>query len=309
MLKRSNNNVFYKWNTLSFKEKSFAIALVLPALAILCLTILFPLWELVRLSFYKYSFFNLNRITWNDFDNYKTLFHKTEFLGAFLRTIWFVFFTVVLQLIFGFGTALLLNRNIKVRDFMRGLLLLPWTIPTLVVAVVWLWIYQPQYGILNYLLEKLHIINRVVNWVGEMGTAMPSVIVAATWKQMPLMMVMILAALQTVPRELEEAALIDGANYFQRFFSVILPSIRSVLKSVILISVIVNFQMFVLFYTMTRGGPVEATTTLSIYTYETAFMGFDIGKGASVGVIWLIFLVLFATLYNKFFKQTEAYSV
>jgi multiple sugar transport system permease protein len=293
--------------SMSFKEKLFAIGLIVPAIAMLCLTILFPLAEVVRLSFYKYSLLNLDKITWNNFGNYKVLFANSEFINAFARTLWFVIGTVMFQVFFGLGIALLLNRRIRGRNFFRGLLFLPWTIPTLVVAVVWLWIYQPHYGILNYLCQTFQISAKNINWLGEMNTAMPSIIVAAVWKQMPLMMVMILAALQTIPRELEEAALIDGANFRQRLFTVTLPGISSVLKNLMLLSIIINFQMFILFNTMTGGGPVRATTTLAIYTYETAFVGFNMGKGAAIGVIWLAFLVIFALVYSQFARRTEEY--
>ena len=290
-----------------FYDKLFAIGLILPAALMLCLTIVLPLLEVIRMSFHNYSLLNMNQIKWNNFANYQLLFTDPELLFAFLRTFYYVVVTVALNLVIGFTIALLLNREIKSRNFLRGLFFLPWTFPTLVAAVVWLWIYQPQYGIFNYLLQTCDLISRHVNWLGELNTAMPAVIVASVWKQTPLMMVMILAALQTVPRDLEEAAVIDGASSSQRFFNVTIPCIMGVLKTVILSSIITNFQMFALFFVMTGGGPVRATTTLAIYTYEAAFMQFNLGKGEAVGVLWLVFLVVFTVTYNRILSKKEAF--
>ena len=134
---------------------------------------------------------------------------------------------------------------------------------------------QPQYGVLNYILRSLGLISQNVNWLSSTKTAMASVIVAAVWRQLPFMMVMLLAGLQTVPQDLIEAAVIDGAGKGQVFANITLPSIMSVIKTVTLTAIIGNFQMFTLFYNMTAGGPVRATTTLTVYTYETAFMSYD----------------------------------
>ncbi len=290
-----------------FRDKAFAFLLIVPAAIMLLITIIIPLTEVIRMSFYNYSLLSINQIEWNNFFNYRSLLKDIEFGQTFLRTFYYVMVTVLLNLILGFAIALLLNRNIKGRNFLRGLFFLPWTFPTLVVGVIWLWIYQPQYGILNYLLNQFHVIHQNINWIGEMNTAMPAVIAAAVWKQTPLMMVMILAALQTVPKDLEEAAVIDGAGTIPKFFNVTLPCIMSVLKTVTLTSIITNFQMFVLFFIMTGGGPVRATTTLTIYTYETAFMKFNLGKGAAIGVFWLLFLVMFSVVYNAILTRKEAY--
>jgi multiple sugar transport system permease protein len=290
------------------KDKIFASSLILPAAVMLCLTIILPLVEVIRMSFYNYSLLNLNQAAWNNFKNYRILFTDPEFGKTFIRTLYYVSVTVILDLLAGFTLALLLNRAIKGRNFLRGLLFLPWTFPTLVVAVVWLWIYQPQYGIFNYLLQTAHLITKNINWLGQMNTAMAAVIVAAVWKQTPLVMVMILAGLQTVSKDYEEAAMIDGATATQKFFKVTLPCIMGVVKAVSLISIITNFQMFVLFFTMTGGGPVRATTTLATYAYESAFMQFNLGKGAAVGVTWLVFLTMFTWVFNKILANKEAFA-
>ncbi len=289
------------------KKLLFAAGLILPAFAMLCLTIITPLANIIWMSFHDYSLLNIKNIRWNHFKNYTVLFREKEFWNSFLRTIIYVTATVAVQFVLGMAVALLLNKKFPGRNLMRGLIFLPWTIPTLIVAVIWMWIMQPQYGVLNYILRSLGLISANVSWLSSPKTAMASVIVAAVWRQLPFMMVMLLAGLQTVSQDLVEAAVIDGASRPQVFRHITVPSIMSVIKTVTLTAIIGNFQMFTLFYNMTAGGPVRATTTLTVYTYETAFMGYDLGKGAAIGVVWMVFLVGFGTLYNSRLSKSQFY--
>lgn len=279
----------------------FAVGLLSPAVLLLSFTIILPVILVIGMSFFKYNLLKLDQIEWNNFANYQSILSNPLFFDSFGRTLIYVFGTVSIQFTIGLCVALLLNcRSIRFSKLYRSLLFLPWTIPSLVVAVVWMFMYQPQYGIItNALSLQSH------NVLGEMNSAMFAVIIAAVWKQMPLMMIMLLSGLQTVPDNLKEAADIDGANSFQKFGSITLPCLMPVLKTVTLTSIITNFQMFVLFFTMTGGGPVRATTTLTIYTYETAFTGYNLGKGAAIGVCWLAFLVIFSVVYNKALSAKE----
>lgn len=288
-------------------DNIFAIGLILPAFLVLCLTILYPIFGVIRLSFFKYNLMAAHQIHWNNFENYKIIFSDSEFYHSFLVTIIYVTITVIVQFVIGMFLALLLTSEIRGRNAIRGLMFLPWTIPTVIGGFVWMWIFQPQYGILNFMLKSLHLINSEVNWLGQTNTALGGIIVAAVWKQAPLMMVMLISALQTVPKELSEAADIDGANAFQKLFKITMPCIMSVVKVLIILAVINNFQMFGLFFSMTGGGPSDATTSLAIYTYQTAFMKYDMGKGAAIGVVWMIFLVAFSVIFNNRMSKKQAY--
>ena len=302
-------SIFMEGEIMTRKTKTFlfAMGLVIPAFIMLCLTIITPLINIIWMSFHDYSLLDIKHIKWNDFKNYVILFHEKEFWNSFLRTIFYVAVTVGVQFVLGMAVALLLNKKFPGRNLMRGLIFLPWTIPTLIVAVIWMWIMQPQYGVLSYILRSLGIISENISWLSFPKTAMASVIVAAVWRQLPFMMVMLLAGLQTVPKDLVEAATIDGAGRCQVFRNITIPSIMSVIKTVTLTAIIGNFQMFTLFYNMTAGGPVRATTTLTVYTYETAFMSYNLGKGAAIGVVWMIFLLGFGTLYNLKLSKTSFY--
>ena len=279
----------------------FMIALLVPALAMLMVTIIIPVFIVIGMSFFRYNMMDINNIVWNNFANYKSIFATNEFVQTFGRTLKYVLGTVSIQFAIGMALALMLNtRWLRFKKVFRTFLFLPWTIPSLVVALVWMFIFQPQYGVANYIMGLGDY-----SILGSTSTAMLGVIVAAVWKQMPLMMIMLLSGLQTVPENLIEAAAIDGATGIQRFWTITIPCVMPVIKTVTLTSIVSNFQMFVLFFNMTGGGPVDATTTLPMYTYEIAFSGFDLGKGAAVGVLWLLFLVVFSTVYNKLLSAKE----
>lgn len=277
------------------------ICLLVPALAMLMVTIIIPVFVVIGMSFFRYNMMDINNIVWNNFANYKSIFATSEFADTFLRTIKYVLGTVSIQFVIGLALALMLNtRWLRFKKVFRTFLFLPWTIPSLVVALVWMFIFQPQYGVANYALGLGDY-----SILGSTNTAMLGVIIAAVWKQMPLMMIMLLSGLQTVPENLLEAAAIDGATGIQRFWTITIPCVMPVIKTVTLTSIVSNFQMFVLFFNMTGGGPVDATTTLPMYTYEVAFSGFDLGKGAAIGVLWLLFLVVFSTVYNRLLSAKE----
>ena len=184
----SAHSIFMEGEIMTRKTKTFlfAMGLVIPAFIMLCLTIITPLINIIWMSFHDYSLLDIKHIKWNDFKNYVILFHEKEFWNSFLRTIFYVAVTVGVQFVLGMAVALLLNKKFPGRNFMRGLIFLPWTIPTLIVAVIWMWIMQPQYGVLNYILRSLGIISENISWLSFPKTAMASVIVAAVWRQLHL---------------------------------------------------------------------------------------------------------------------------
>ena len=282
------------------KVNWFMVMLLVPAVAMLTVTIIIPVFVVIGMSFYHYNLLDMNNITWNNFANYRAVFKDAEFIRTFGRTLIYVCGTVVSQFFIGLGVALLLNsRSLKGRKMFRSLLFLPWTIPSLV-AVTWMFIFQPQYGIVNYLLNLGDY-----SVLGSPKTAMVGVVISAVWKQMPLMMIMLLSGLQTVPEDLKEAAEIDGATGLQKFLCITVPCIMPVVKTVTLTSIVSNFQMFVLFFTMTGGGPVNATETLSIYIYKKAFQKVDYSMAATAATILLVVCIFIAVFYVRQQKKVR----
>lgn len=281
-------------------DKLFGFLLTVPALAVLFVVVALPISKGIYVSFCDYKLSNLNDPVWNNFENYINLFKQGDIYKFFTNTILFVILTVVIQFILGLGIALLLNSKIKGRNIIRGAFLIPWTIPSVVVAILWRWMLHQQFGVINYLLFEANITKTVnVSWTLWPTLAMASIVIAAVWKQLPYMMVMILAGLQSVNVSLIEAAKIDGASPFKILIHVILPSIRPVIFTSVWIAVMSNFQMYTIIANMTGGGPVNATTTLSIAAYRAAFQSYNFGEGAAIGVLWLILLFVITLVNNR----------
>jgi multiple sugar transport system permease protein len=287
------------------QDTLFALALILPAFIILALVIFAPIARGIWMSFMDYTLATRNNPTWNDFENYRKLFASGEIFIYFKNTIVFVASVVTVEVVIGMIVALLLNTQIVARNVFRALFFLPWTIPSVVVALLFSWMLQPQYGVLNYLFVKAGIIDSPLVWTQHPQLAMVSIVAAAAWRLTPMMIVMFLAGLQSIPNELMEAARIDGANDVQVFRRVMLPLLTPVIATTVLISIINNFQQFTIIYNMTAGGPIDRTTTLSIATYSKAFTQFNMGLGSAIGVLWLAALVFFTVFYNRRFERNN----
>jgi len=289
------------------QDRLFGIALTLPAVVVLCITVFLPILKGIYVSFCEYKITNLNAPVWNNFENFSRLFKDGEILSYFRVTFIYVGLTVIIQFILGLIIALLLDSAIKGRNIYRGLFLIPWTIPSVVVAILWRWMLHQQFGVVNYILYQLGFTDTVnISWTMQSVNAMASVIIAAVWRQLPYMMVMLLAGLQSVDKSLVESATIDGASPLKTLLYVRLPAILPVVISSVWIAVMTNFQMYTIIKNMTGGGPVNATTTLSIAAYRAAFQSYDFGKGAAIGVLWLVLLTFITILSNK---MSEKYTM
>lgn len=286
----------------------FGFFLTIPALAVLAVSIAAPILKGVYMSFYKYGLPQVSgkkEAVWNSFENYKSLFRHSALSGGvqdyFLTTLKFVFWTVAVQFVLGLILALLLNTKIKGRGLFRGLFLIPWTIPSVVVASLWgRLLLNSSNGIINWILYHLGLIPTLTfDWTNSPKYAVAAVVMAAVWRQLPYMTVMLLAGLQSVDSSQLEAARIDGANYLQTLRAVTLPTIRPVVLSSVWIAIMNNFQMYTIIKLMTGGGPSEATYTMSIAAYQKAFQDYNFGQGAAIGVLWLLFLTVVTVIFNK----------
>lgn len=289
------------------KDILFAYALLVPAILVFLVVIFFPIVKGIAASFCDYTILNMKKgMVWNNFANYKKVWANGAFLKQLKTTLIFVFGTVSIEFIIGLALALLLNAEIRGRNMLRAAFLVPWTIPSIVVAVLWSWMFQAQFGVLNFLFSELGLLsNPYMEWLQNPKTAMLTIIVACVWRQTPYMIVMLLSALQSVRADLIEAAEIDGATYWQRLVCIILPSIKTVIGTTLITSFLSSFQQFTIIYNMTAGGPIDATTTLSLATYKLAFTSYDLGAGSALGVIWLVILGSIVTVYNVKSKRFD----
>lgn len=288
-------------------DSAFALLLICPALLVLGVTVLFPILKGIYVSFCDYKLSNLNAPVWNHFQNYSKLFRSGSIFTYFINTFVYVILTVVIQFLLGMSVALLLNSKIRGRNILRGAFLIPWTLPSVVVAILWRWMLQQQFGVINYLIYRAGITDTInISWTTDSVLAMAAVVIAAVWRQFPYMMVMLLAALQSVDQSLIDAARVDGASYWKTLKHIVIPSIRPVIISAVWIATMSNFQMYTIIANMTGGGPVESTTTLSLAAYKAAFQSYDFGKGAAIGVLWLVILAVVTLISNKLSEKYAA---
>ncbi|OSQ42698.1 carbohydrate ABC transporter permease [Thalassospira sp. MCCC 1A01428] len=222
---------------------------------------------------------------WVWFHNYIRALSSANFREAIWHTTYFAVISVGVEMIIGVMVALLLNEVFVGRTLLRAMLILPLALPTVVNAMMWRLIYNPDFGALNALLVQFGMLDAYRSWLGDPATALDMVIVADVWKNFPLVALIALAALQTVPKDLYEAATLDGAGMWNRFWRITLPAIMGPLSVALVLRTIEAFKVFDIIYVMTRGGPASSTKTVSFYVYQEAFAYMRVGSGASYALI------------------------
>lgn len=243
------------------------------------------------LSFTKWNLITAPEVV--GLDNFRRMLDDPLFWKATLNTVYYVGVTVPLVVVVSLAMALLLNRKIRGLGFFRTIYFLPVVSSMVAVAVMWRWMLNPDYGLVNAGLAVLGIDGP--SWLGDSTWAMPSIILVSVWREVGFYMIILLAALQGVPRNLLEAAAIDGAGPWQRFWGVTFPMISPSVFLVSIMALINNFQAFDLMYVMTEGGPQNATTNLVVYLYQQGFQYFDIGYGSAIALV-LFAMILAVTL-------------
>lgn len=279
-----------------------------PALVLLLATAYLPIIYALTLSFYERSAFD-PQSHFNGLDNFRWLLGQRELWASLWRSLVFTVGAVGFQLVFGLFFALLLNDAIRGRSLMRSLVILPYLLPTIVIGLVFRWIFNPDFGIVNQILLDLGIVSQPVNFFGGLKTAMPSVILATGWQYGSFAVLMILARLQSINPRMYEAARTCGAGSWRCFWDVTLPNLRTTLLLIALLRGIWMFNKFDLIWIITQGGPLNATQTLPIYVYKLAFRDFDFGRAAAACFVMFIVLLIASAAYFKFFNPTKEVEV
>jgi multiple sugar transport system permease protein len=280
---------------------------LLPALIYISVTMLYPFVYNLRMSFQDVTVrtFLADNAAWIGFDNYRTLLNDPGFRHAVWLSIVFTAGSLIFQFAIGFALALYFKRPFPGNGLFRALLLLAWMLPTVVSGSVFRWMFDGDFGVLNYALRELSLIDKNRYWLLDPDTALAGTILANIWVGIPFNMVLLLAGLQNIPPTLYEAASVDGANAWQRFWSLTLPLMRPVSLSVLLLGIIYTFKVFDLIYVMTGGGPVDATTVLPIETYNLSFKFFRFGEGAAAATMLLVALIGVALAYLFWTRREE----
>lgn len=279
--------------------------LISPALLVVLAMVFVPAINAILMSFQSYDLRRPSQIGFIGLDNYTAAFQDTLFWSSLLRTVLWVVFGVGFQFFFGFILALLLNKNFRGRGIVRSVSLIPWVTPGVLIGLMWRWIYDGSYGVLNDLLMKVHLIDTPIPFLAQQSTAFPSVIVTIIWQGIPFFALMILAGLQGVPTELYEAGDIDGANWFQKLFSITIPSLKNTIYVTTLLRIIWVANSVDVIFNMTGGGPAYASQTLSVYVFNKA-NALNLGYSSTMSIILTILLLLVAIPYLKnMFKNQE----
>lgn len=274
---------------------------ILPVFVVLIALVAYPLIYGVVVSF-----FNTDLAKQWDFvglQNFIKIFTQEHFQQSIFITFKFAICVVVGHFIVGTIFGLALNQKKRGVTFFRALLVLPWLFPDVVIALIFKWIANPLYGLLNNFLMDLGIIDKQISWLGSTQWAFIVVVIVCIWKGYPMVMVNVLAALQSVPSDILEAAKVDGANKVQIFFRVILPQIKPVLATTVILDVVWWFKHYTIVQMLTSGGPSNSTNVVSIGIYKEAFQYFNFGKASAMAVVVFIICFLVSKIFNKLLKD------
>jgi len=279
--------------------------LILPALIIILTVIFIPAVNAILMSFQNYDLRRPMNIGFVGIDTYIAVFKDQLFWQSLWKTVQWVVLGVGFQFIFGFGLALLLNKKFVGRGIARSVSLIPWVTPGVLIGLMWRWIYDGNYGVLNDILLKIGIIHEKIPFLAQQATAFPAVIVTIIWQGIPFFALMLLAGLQGIPGELYDAANVDGANGFQKLFKITIPLLKNTIFVTTLLRIIWVANSVDVIFNMTGGGPAYSTQTLSVYVFNKG-NSLNLGYAATMSIMLTFVLLLVAILYLKnIFKNQE----
>jgi ABC-type sugar transport system permease subunit len=284
------------------KESVLAIVLLLPAMIVIFGVLIFPLVTSLGLSFTDLKLTEPDSGSFIGFKNFITALKAPLFWAAIGRTTIFGVSTVLTEIILGVLIALLLNQQFKGKKIFRGLVMLPWALPYVVNGIMWKWMFDANYGAVNAFLTQTGIMESYRIWLGEPLSAIAIVIFANIWKETPVAVILIIAALQSIPKELYEAASIDGANGITKFKRITFPMLKPIITSLVVIKTIWALKEFDLVYIITKGGPANSTNLFSYYIYQHTFRFLDFGYGSALAYLLTILTIILAFFYMKSLK-------
>lgn len=300
MLAKRNKNV------LTFLKRNMAAYLfILPPLVLYGAFVLYPLVQTIGLSFTNWDGVSPTKqfVGWA---NYARMLKGDKlFARAFTHNLYWILLGTVSPIVIGLILAALLATRIKGRTFFRTVYFMPSVLSTMVVGIIWGWIYNPVFGLLNEVLKKIGLETLTRSWLGESQTALTALIIAAIWSYFGFCVVVFLAGLQNIDVSLYEAAQIDGANGIQRFFHITIPGLREVITMVTTYTLIGGFRVFDIVWVTTRGGPANATEVMSTYIYRNAFQQNYVGYGAAMALTLSTIIVVISIAFIRVRERSE----
>lgn len=287
-----------------WKRNGLYYVLLAPLVFIMLALYAFPISQSIYLAFTRYNYLEFNSTPqWIGFDNFVRFFTQRTGRQVLMNTLVFAVVAVTIETILGLALAVALNREFRFKGIARALILVPLMLAPVVVGYEWRWLYNDPYGLINYALMQLNIIDAPISWTTSAQTAMASVVIADAWNTTAFVAILCLGGLQSLPTEPIEAAKVDGASAWQRFIHVTLPLLRPVLLAAILIRFMDAFQTFDLVFILTYGGPGNLTEMMNTYTYKVAFQAFDIGYASAVAIISLLVMTFSSLVLSRIINR------
>jgi trehalose/maltose transport system permease protein len=285
------------------RQTRIAWLLLLPALAVVALVALYPLGKTIYQSFTDQEFLALQPTQWVGLENYKDLWHDTIFRDSIWITVKFTLITVTFEFALGLVIALVVNSKFKGRGLMRAVMLVPWAIPTVVAAQMWKWMLDDTFGVINDAGVRLHILGHSRAWISDPSTALASVCAVDIWKTTPFVALLLLAGLQVIPRDLYEAAEVDGASQLQQFWKITLPLLKPAILVTLIFRTLDALRVFDVFYVFFGNRP--DTQTMAIYAQSTIVGDGHVGYGAAVSVAIFLIIAIFVVIYVTVSRVSE----
>jgi multiple sugar transport system permease protein len=279
------------------KTDLFPYTLLTPALTATILIIFFPIVQTAIMSLFNYVIWKPKDTRFIGLGNYLQALTDEVFWISLKNTLYWIAGVIVLQLLLGFATAMLLNREFKWRGLARSLILIPWVTPSVITALMWRWMYDGNNGVINDLLVRIGLLNSYFPWLANSTTALPAIMVALMWQGFPFFAIMILAGLQAIPGTLYEAAEVDGASKLQMFTRITLPMLTPILFTSILLRIIWVANSMDVIFVMTGGGPGYATHTLPVFAFIRAYKGLDFGYASTIAIFLTLLLIAIVAGY------------
>ncbi len=286
------------------KRKHIGFTLILPTLIIMSLFTVFPLFEGIRISFTDKHLLK-EAMSYVGLHNYRGLMSDEVFLISLRHSLILTAVVVSLQFIFGIILALALKQDLPGVRFFRSVIMASWVIPVVATVVMFQFMAQPDYGYINIFFRLIGLKKLNTYWFGNKYAALPVIIMLHLWRNIPFYAVAFLAAMQAIPKDLYEAAEIDGATAWKIFFAITLPGIRNMIVVMVTIHVLWTFNNFDFVFLATGGGPVNATDILPVYVYRQCWRSYTMGYGSSIGTVMFVILMIYFIVYIKIYERSE----
>jgi multiple sugar transport system permease protein len=303
----SSRNLIRRTKIFPSFEKLTPYLFIFPAGLFLMAIMGYPILFAIFMSFQEFTLETLvsKQTEFIGLVNYQRVFANPEFMVSLKHSLIFTFESIFFQFAIGLGLAILFSKAFPMSNLMRGLLLSGWQIPSVVTGTIFLWLFNIDYGLVNFILTSLNMIKEPIGWVTQANTALTTVIIVNIWLGIPFNTIMLTAGITSLPEDVYEAATVDGANDWQKLIYITIPLLRSTILAVLMLGFIYTLRVFDVIWIMTKGGPGNVTEVLPTFAYRLSFISFNFGQSAAVSVIILSILLVAAIIYLKYAIREE----